>query len=75
MVEIRCAACSKLLARADYNRVQIKCPRCGTYNDLRARATSTQGPQPERPRASSPQGQNHDDKRPETAPPPRRKRL
>ncbi|WP_218119566.1 Com family DNA-binding transcriptional regulator [Roseospirillum parvum] len=45
---IRCANCNKLLARAEFARLEIKCPRCGTVNHLRA-----QSPSPERHRASS----------------------
>ncbi|MCL2876918.1 MAG: Com family DNA-binding transcriptional regulator [Betaproteobacteria bacterium] len=46
-VEIRCGQCSKKLAEADYRHLSIKCPRCGTFNVLKAAS-----PQPERPGAS-----------------------
>lgn len=36
MNEIRCASCNKKLAMADYKRLEIKCPRCGALNLLRA---------------------------------------
>ncbi|OYZ76100.1 MULTISPECIES: Com family DNA-binding transcriptional regulator [unclassified Polaromonas] len=57
MQDVRCGACSKKLAVATFERLQIKCSRCGTLNDLRAGATQ-QSPQPERPRASK-NGANH----------------
>lgn len=34
--EIRCAECGKLLARGEVLILTIKCPRCKTYNTLRA---------------------------------------
>jgi phage FluMu protein Com len=36
--DVRCGACSKLLARALFERVQIKCSRCSTLNDVRAKS-------------------------------------
>ncbi|MGH8759130.1 MAG: Com family DNA-binding transcriptional regulator [Burkholderiales bacterium] len=51
MQDVRCGSCGKKLAVGAYQRLQIKCPRCGCLNDLRAGDT-TQSPQPERPRAS-----------------------
>ncbi|WP_310614328.1 Com family DNA-binding transcriptional regulator [Limnohabitans sp.] len=54
MQELRCGACSKLLARGVFERVQIKCGRCRTLNDVRAGAEGATSPQPERPRASKP---------------------
>ena len=42
--EIRCAECGKLLARGEVVVLTIKCPRCKTYNTLRAAS-----PSPERP--------------------------
>lgn len=36
LTEVRCSKCSKLLAKAKYTHIQIKCPRCGTINDMRA---------------------------------------
>lgn len=34
--EIRCSKCNKKLAEAEYRRLAIKCPRCGTMNTLKA---------------------------------------
>ena len=49
MESIRCQRCNKLLAKAeDYSAIEIKCPRCGTFNTWRA----TPSPLPERPGAS-----------------------
>ena len=36
MEEIRCSHCNRKLAEAEYTRLNIKCPRCGAYNHLRA---------------------------------------
>lgn len=37
MKEIRCGGCNRLLARVgQYDQIQIKCPRCGTLNHLKA---------------------------------------
>lgn len=49
MVEIRCGACYKKLGEGEYRRINIKCPRCGALNVLRA-----ESPAPERHRASTP---------------------
>lgn len=54
MQEVRCGHCSRKLAVAEYVRLDIKCPRCGTLNVLRA-----ESPKPERRRAS-PVGSNDD---------------
>ncbi|WP_374349190.1 Com family DNA-binding transcriptional regulator [Chitinimonas sp.] len=32
MNEIRCGHCQRLLARAVFSKIEIKCPRCGTFN-------------------------------------------
>ncbi|MGJ7611290.1 MULTISPECIES: Com family DNA-binding transcriptional regulator [unclassified Variovorax] len=48
MEEMRCGRCSKKLAVAQYLRLEIKCPRCGTLNVWRA-----QSPTPARHRASN----------------------
>jgi len=37
MKEIRCGHCRKKLAEGTFTRLAIKCPRCGTLNDLSAR--------------------------------------
>ncbi|MCL1961679.1 MAG: Com family DNA-binding transcriptional regulator [Desulfovibrionaceae bacterium] len=34
--DIRCGACSRKLGAGKYTILQIKCPRCGTINHLRA---------------------------------------
>ncbi|WP_176648841.1 Com family DNA-binding transcriptional regulator [Duganella sp. SG902] len=47
MKEIRCGNCHRKLAEGEYTRLNIKCPRCGTMNQLR-----TESPEPERRRAS-----------------------
>lgn len=36
MQEVRCTACNRKLAEADFTRLHIKCPRCGTLVILRA---------------------------------------
>ncbi|WP_284321170.1 Com family DNA-binding transcriptional regulator [Dyella acidisoli] len=37
MQDVRCSRCAKLLARArHFDAIEIKCPRCGTFNSLRA---------------------------------------
>ncbi|HIE1665620.1 Com family DNA-binding transcriptional regulator [Pseudomonas aeruginosa] len=37
MKDIRCGGCNRLLARAgQFDQIQIKCPRCGTLNQLKA---------------------------------------
>ncbi|MFT4192477.1 MAG: Com family DNA-binding transcriptional regulator [Comamonas sp.] len=55
MQEIRCGHCSRKLAMGEYTKLEIKCPRCGTLNLLRAGTAdrSGQSPTPERHRASS----------------------
>lgn len=40
MREIRCARCSKLLAKAAFSHLQIKCPRCKAFNDMQAESLS-----------------------------------
>lgn len=47
METVRCGKCSKLFAKADFIQIEIKCPRCGTLNLVRA-----ESPKPERPGAS-----------------------
>lgn len=34
MQTVRCGKCSKMLAKADFVRIEIKCPRCGTLNQM-----------------------------------------
>lgn len=62
--EIRCGQCARKLAAGAYTRLEIKCPRCGTLNVLRASAAdcSSPSPTPERPRASSKNGSKDDSK-------------
>jgi phage FluMu protein Com len=36
METIRCGQCNRKLADADYTRLAIKCPRCGTINHVTA---------------------------------------
>lgn len=45
--DIRCGQCRRKLATGRYIELQIKCPRCGTLNHLKAESLS-----PERHRAS-----------------------
>ena len=47
METVRCGKCSKKLAEAEYVRLSIKCPRCGTMNQMKAASLK-----PERPGAS-----------------------
>lgn len=51
MEEIRCGACRKKLGEGIFAQLIIKCPRCGALNHLRAKS-----PEPERHRASNPEG-------------------
>lgn len=48
MQEIRCGQCRRKLGAGEFRAYAIKCPRCGTLNQMR-----TVSPEPERPRASS----------------------
>ncbi|MBS9781675.1 MAG: Com family DNA-binding transcriptional regulator [Gammaproteobacteria bacterium] len=34
MQNIRCQQCNKLLAKADFKQLEIKCPRCKFFNNL-----------------------------------------
>ena len=45
--DIRCGQCCRKLATGRYIELQIKCPRCGTLNQLKAESLL-----PERHRAS-----------------------
>ncbi|MDP1655729.1 MAG: Com family DNA-binding transcriptional regulator [Hylemonella sp.] len=62
--EIRCGQCRRKLAAGSYTRLEIKCPKCGTLNVLRASAADRSSPSPaiERPRASSENGSKDDAK-------------
>lgn len=62
--EIRCGQCARKLAAGAYTWLEIKCPRCGTLNVLRASTAdrSSPSPAPERPRASSKNGMKDDSK-------------
>lgn len=46
-LDIRCGHCQRKLATGRYIELQIKCPRCGTLNYLKAESLT-----PERHRAS-----------------------
>lgn len=46
-LDIRCGHCQRKLATGRYLELQIKCPRCGTLNYLKAESLT-----PERHRAS-----------------------
>ncbi|WP_297572550.1 Com family DNA-binding transcriptional regulator [uncultured Deefgea sp.] len=39
METIRCAQCDKKLAEGQYTALNIKCPRCGALNLLRAKSS------------------------------------
>ncbi|WP_075202156.1 MULTISPECIES: Com family DNA-binding transcriptional regulator [Serratia] len=32
--DVRCRHCNRLLARADFSYLQVKCPRCKTLNEI-----------------------------------------
>lgn len=54
MTEVRCASCGRLLAKgSDCQTLEIKCPRCGAYNTIRATS-----PTPER--RGAPKGASDD---------------
>ncbi|WP_366143628.1 Com family DNA-binding transcriptional regulator [Zoogloea sp.] len=36
METIRCGKCNRKLGEGEYTRLNIKCPRCGTLNQLKA---------------------------------------
>ncbi|MGE8405069.1 MAG: Com family DNA-binding transcriptional regulator [Delftia tsuruhatensis] len=35
MQEVRCSSCNRKLAMGIFQKLSIKCPRCGTLNSLR----------------------------------------
>ncbi|MFA9394773.1 MAG: Com family DNA-binding transcriptional regulator [Halodesulfovibrio sp.] len=37
--EIRCGNCNRLLAKGTATKLEIKCPRCGTYNHVSDKST------------------------------------
>ncbi|MEW6562700.1 MAG: Com family DNA-binding transcriptional regulator [Pseudomonadota bacterium] len=53
-MEIRCGSCNRKLADGEFIRLAIKCPRCGTLNQLMA----TSHP-PARPGASTREETHH----------------
>ncbi|MDD2722242.1 MAG: Com family DNA-binding transcriptional regulator [Gallionella sp.] len=53
METVRCGKCTKMLAKADFIRIEIKCPRCGTLN-LKAKSLT-----PERHGASTQEETHH----------------
>ncbi|MBL3580843.1 Com family DNA-binding transcriptional regulator [Oleidesulfovibrio alaskensis] len=40
--EIRCGHCNKLLAKGEVAELEIKCPRCGTFNHVSAESPKTE---------------------------------
>ncbi|MWL87141.1 Com family DNA-binding transcriptional regulator [Cupriavidus sp. SW-Y-13] len=44
MQDIRCGSCNRKLGAGEYLRLAIKCPRCGTMNQLRAERPASEGP-------------------------------
>ncbi|WP_297813778.1 Com family DNA-binding transcriptional regulator [uncultured Methylophaga sp.] len=44
MIEVRCGGCGRLLAKAEYVQIEIKCPRCKTLNNLKATEPLNQAP-------------------------------
>nr|WP_184602948.1 Com family DNA-binding transcriptional regulator [Rhodanobacter sp. MP1X3] len=55
MQDVRCSRCAKLLARARvFDVIEIKCPRCGTINSLRAVSSPLPASQ------GAPNGNTHD---------------
>lgn len=57
METVRCGNCHRKLAEADYRRLAIKCPRCGTLNHLQA-ASLEPGRQRASDRKATPDGQH-----------------
>jgi len=43
--DIRCGACRRKLGEGVYTHLSIKCPRCGTINQLRAVRPSPEPPE------------------------------
>lgn len=43
MQEFRCGSCNRKLGVGEYTRLAIKCPRCGTMNQLRAERPAPEG--------------------------------
>ncbi|AUZ85777.1 Com family DNA-binding transcriptional regulator [Methylophaga nitratireducenticrescens] len=41
MTQCRCKRCGRLLAKAKFERLEIKCPRCKTLNILKAQEPPT----------------------------------
>jgi phage FluMu protein Com len=44
--EIRCGHCGRLLGKGDIVHVEIKCPRCGTLNQITRSADSAKPGRP-----------------------------
>mgnify|MGYP003932364651 CR=1 FL=1 len=44
MEEIRCTRCGRLLAKAKFEKLEIKCPRCKRINYLKAAEPRTRTP-------------------------------
>ncbi len=45
MFDIRCGKCKKKLAYGEYIKLEIKCPRCGAFNHLKASEPPTKSAQ------------------------------
>ncbi|MFV8527243.1 Com family DNA-binding transcriptional regulator [Ralstonia pseudosolanacearum] len=54
MQDIRCGQCNRKLGAGEYVRLAIKCPRCGTFNVLRAESPALES------RRASPNGELHE---------------
>ncbi|MTJ83801.1 MAG: Com family DNA-binding transcriptional regulator [Telmatospirillum sp.] len=67
MESIRCGSCGRKIAEGDFfGTVSIKCPRCGTINELRVEHPSSERPGASvqrsdalAPTPSSPHSRNH----------------
>lgn len=47
MQEVRCGQCQRLLAKAVFTEIQVKCPKCKTLNHQRASAVDRNGQSPQ----------------------------
>ena len=54
--EWRCGKCGRLLCTGRPKDVTIKCPRCGTYNHLRAGSPSGEPPDGQKPEKENEEG-------------------
>lgn len=53
METVRCGACNRKLAEAVFTRLAIKCPRCGTMNQVKAIEPPTCAARPPKTEASN----------------------